>query len=90
VEPIRIPELDAHAAGLPHLRYVLADPIDAILLEVRHADSDKQSKDIEQASVLFAFMSEDAPDAIEESFAAIPKSVRSKTVRGAKRVLSRD
>jgi hypothetical protein len=105
-----VPELAAHATALPHLRFLLDEPIDAVMLaresvlpvrvprperlawhktltsQLRTATSEKRSKDIHQAAVLFAALAEQEPAAIAEAFADCPakKIVR----KGAERVLS--
>lgn len=107
-----VPELRAHATALPHLRYVLDEPRDAVLLtregvlpvrvpraealawhkmlvsQLRTSTSEKRAKDISQATVLFAVLVEDAPDALESALAAVPRAARSKTRAGAKLVLA--
>jgi len=98
-----VPELRAHAQAMPHLRALLARPVDAIALgregvvpvrvpraeafalhkalvsQLRGATSDKRGKDAAQAAVLLAVLAEDAPAAIEEAFAELPRLVRAKT-----------
>jgi hypothetical protein len=107
-----VPELRAHATALPHLRYLLTDTRDALLLgregvipvrvprpeafawhkmlvsQLRGGTSEKRAKDILQATVLFAVLAEDAPDALESAFADIPRTAKTKTLSGARQVLS--
>jgi hypothetical protein len=49
----------------------------------------EKSKDIEQASVLFAVLAEDAPDALTDALAAVPRTARTQTRAGATQVLRR-
>jgi hypothetical protein len=107
-----VPELRAHATALPHLRYVLTDPRDAVLLtregvlpvrvpraealawhkmlvsQLRTSTSEKRAKDVLQATVLFAVLAEDAPDALLTAFAEVPRAAKSQTRAGAKLVLA--
>lgn len=113
IRTVGVPELDAHATAMPRLRYLLAEPLDVVVMgrttiipvkaprperlawhkmllaEQRHETSDKRGKDIEQAAVLTAFLAEDAPQSLEEALHAVPRSARTKTIRGARRTLER-
>lgn len=105
-----VPELDAHATALPHLRFLLDDPLDAMVIcrdnvvpvrvprperlawhktlvsQLRTATSEKRSKDIHQAAVLFAALAEQEPDTVREAFTECPAK---KTARkGAEQVLA--
>ena len=106
-----VPELSAHAAALPFLAYLLAEPIDGVILgregvvpvklprperfawhkmlvsQLRTGTREKRAKDIHQAAVLFATMAEDAPDALRQAFAALPRGSKEKTRAGARQVL---
>ncbi len=105
-----VPALQAHAAALPYLRYLLSDPLDGLVVSresavsvrvprpetlcwhkmltanLRASTHDKRSKDLLQASVLFAVLAEDAPDALESACAALPRSARSRAKAGARQV----
>jgi hypothetical protein len=107
-----VPELNAHAMALPHLAYLLEDPIEATLLgresvvpvrvprpeafawhkmlvsQLRTSTSEKKTKDVLQAAVLFAVLAEEAPDALASSLDAVPRAARTKTLAGAKQVLA--
>jgi hypothetical protein len=111
VLPVR--ELRTHAMGLPHLRYLVAETVDGLVMgrhsvvpvkiprserlalhkmlvsQLRAATSDKRTKDIEQAAVLVAILSEQAPTALAEAFADVPRSALEKTRRGAAQVMAR-
>lgn len=56
-----------------------------LVSQLRAATSDKRMKDIEQAAVLVAILTEQAPTALAEAFAAVPRSAIEKTRRGAAR-----
>ncbi|HSO31140.1 MAG TPA: GSU2403 family nucleotidyltransferase fold protein [Labilithrix sp.] len=60
-----------------------------LVSQLRGATNEKRSKDLEQASVLFAVLAEDAPDALEEALAAVPRAARTQTLAGAGHVLRR-
>lgn len=60
-----------------------------LVSQLRGATSDKKNKDIEQASVLFAVLAEDAPGALEDALAAVPRAARTQTLAGAQQVLRR-
>lgn len=60
-----------------------------LVSQLRTTTSEKSPKDLLQATVIFAVLAEDAPDALESAFAAIPRAARTKTVAGARRVLTR-
>ena len=60
-----------------------------LVSQLRGATSDKKNKDVEQASVLFAVLAEDAPGALEDALAAVPRAARTQTLAGAKQVLRR-
>jgi hypothetical protein len=59
-----------------------------LVSQLRTTTSDKRAKDLLQATVVFAVLAEDAPDALESAFSAIPRAARTKTVAGARRVLA--
>ena len=59
-----------------------------LVSQLRVGTSEKRAKDILQSAVIFAVLSEDAPDALESAFAAVPRSARTKTRSGAKQVLA--
>ena len=75
VVPVRIPRAERFAW---HKMFVS---------QARSATSEKKNKDILQASVLFAALVEDAPGALDEALAAMPRGARSKAMAGAKAVL---
>jgi len=60
-----------------------------LVSQLRTTTSEKSAKDLLQATVVFAVLAEDAPDALESAFAAIPRAARTKTMAGARRVLTR-
>jgi hypothetical protein len=49
---------------------------------------ENRTKEILQATVLFAVLAEEAPDALASSFEAVPRTARTKTQAGAKLVLA--
>jgi hypothetical protein len=55
--------------------------------QARFTTSEKKSKDLLQASVLFASLVEDSPGALEEALAAVPRGALSKARAGGKAVL---
>jgi len=111
--PVAVPELGAHAMGLPHLLYLLEGPVDSVVLgknavvpvkvprperlawhkaitsELRADTSDKKQKDLDQAAVLIAILSEDAPESLLDAHAALSASSRSKVTRAADGLLAR-
>lgn len=60
-----------------------------LVSQLRSDTSDKRAKDIEQASVLVAILAEQAPAALTDAFAALPRATLEKTRRGGERVLAR-
>lgn len=60
-----------------------------LVSQLRTVTCDKRAKDIEHASVLVAILAEQAPAALTEAFAAVPRSAIDKTRRGAEQVLAR-
>ncbi len=60
-----------------------------LVSQLRGAASDKKNKDVDQATVLFAVLAEDAPEALEDALAAVPRSARTQTRAGAQQVLRR-
>lgn len=60
-----------------------------LVSQLRRETSEKVSKDLEQASTLFAILSEAAPESLEQAFRKVPAKAREKTKRGARRVLDR-
>ena len=59
-----------------------------LLSQLRAESRDKQGKDLRQAAVIFAALAEDAPDALADAFAALPRGARGRTRRGAAYVMS--
>lgn len=57
-----------------------------LVSQLRGATSEKRAKDVLQAAVLFAVLAEDAPDALESAYAAVPRTAKTKTRSGAKQV----
>lgn len=60
-----------------------------LVSELRRETSEKRTKDIEQATVIAAALSRQAPESLEEAFRALPTASKSKAERGARRVLAR-
>lgn len=60
-----------------------------LVSELRERLSDKKPKDVEQASVLVAVLAEREPGALEDAWAALPRSARKPTKAAAARVLAR-
>ena len=60
-----------------------------LVSQLRGSTSDKKRKDIDQASVLFAVLAEDAPGALADALAAVPRAARTQTRAGAQQVLRR-
>lgn len=58
-----------------------------LVAQRRGATSEKRAKDLLQASVLFAVLAEDAPDALEEALSSVPRAAKSATRSGAALVL---
>jgi hypothetical protein len=58
-----------------------------LVSQLRSGTGDKTRKDLIQASVLFAVLAEDAPDALRSAFAALSRSARTKARAGARVVL---
>ena len=54
---------------------------------LRGTTRDKQRKDVDQATVLLAVLAEDAPDALEGTFACLPPRSKARTRDAAKRVV---
>ena len=97
---VSVPELQAHAAGLPYLDYLLADSQMAMLMarqgccavripiaerfaihklivsRLRLERGTKSDKDVLQASVLCAVLSETHPGAIGSALEAVPRRAR--------------
>jgi hypothetical protein len=108
-----VPELNAHAQALPYLAYLIADPIDAVVVgkesvvpvrvprpealawhkaltsQLRSSTTDKRNKDLAQAAVLFSVLAEDAPDALADALARIPRSAKRTAVAGARAAVAR-
>lgn len=104
---IAVPELNAHAQGLPYLRYLVSRTQSAALLaregccgvrvpaperfalhkllvsQLRTERSAKNQKDVLQASVILAVLSDHHPGAIEEAVDDLPLSARSHVRAGA-------
>ena len=53
------------------------------------ANDDKKTKDVDQATVLFAILAEREPGALEEAMKALPRAARRMTISAAKIVLAR-
>jgi len=75
VVPVRVPRPEALA-----WHKMLAS-------QLRRSTSEKKGKDALQAAVLFAVLAEQAPDALESAFAALPRGGKSKTRSAAKQVI---
>jgi len=58
-----------------------------LLSQLRGPTSDKRGKDTAQAAVLLAVLAEDAPDALESSFDALPRATKGKTRSAARSVI---
>jgi hypothetical protein len=56
--------------------------------QLRDETREKRSKDIRQAATLFAVLVEDAPDALEAAFEALPRGGMTKTRAAARQVLT--
>jgi hypothetical protein len=106
VKVLETRDLQAHAKGMPYLRYLLQEPLDSVVLgrsavipvkvprperlawhkmlvsTLRRRESHKRGKDLAQAAVLVSVLAEREPGALEDAFAAVPRSVR-KNVRTA-------
>ena len=76
VIPVRVPRPEAFAWHK------------MLVSQLRTATSEKRAKDILQAAVVFAVLAEDAPDALEAAFAAVPRTARTATRSGARLVLA--
>ena len=59
-----------------------------LVSQLREASSEKKAKDIQQAAVLFAVLSEDSPDELTAAFHELPLTAKTKTRAGARQVLS--
>jgi hypothetical protein len=57
-----------------------------VVSELRAGAAEKRRKDISQAAVLFAVLSEEAPDALRAAFEALPRAARAKTRVATKNV----
>ena len=115
VKVFPVPELDAHATALPHLDYLLGEPLDAVVLgrdsvvpvkvprperfalhkllvsQLRTSTSDKRNKDVDQAAILVAALSEGDEGALDDAMDAFPKGALKKLRRAgavAARVLA--
>jgi len=111
--PVDLPELGAHATGLPHLRYLLGAPSESVLigrdrivpvavpgagrfclhklaLYLMRKDSDaaKREKDVLQAAVLMAALSEDQDYVIDEAENALDANLRKLMKPGVARALA--
>ncbi len=60
-----------------------------LVSQTRYETSEKSSKDIEQAATLVAVLAQVAPESLEEAFASVPRSARTKTKQGGRRVVTR-
>lgn len=113
VKVVEARDLKAHATALPHFRYLLAEPIETVVLgrsavipvrvprperlvwhkmllsQIGDRPRDKRMKDVEQASVLFAILTEREPGALEEALRDLPTSARTRTKTAATQVLKR-
>jgi hypothetical protein len=54
-----------------------------LVSQMRTSTTEKRGKDIQQAGTLVAVLAADAPQSLEESFAALPRSAKSKVRSGA-------
>lgn len=57
-----------------------------LVSELRGPTREKRAKDVQQAAVLFAVLAEDAPDALQEAFRALPRGAGALVRRAAKQV----
>ena len=105
-----IPELSAHAIGLPYLDYLLAAPRNGIILGRDHVipvkvpdparyclhklivaalrvatSTAKEAKDISQAALLAAVLSEKFEADLTSAARAVPEKARSRALKSAKR-----
>ena len=114
---IPVPELRAHATGLPHLDFLLAESQTAMLMaregcctvrvplperfavhklivsRLRAGREAKSERDVMQACVLAAALSDGHPGAIEAAVAAVPRQVAKRLEQGlesARRWLEKD
>ena len=76
VVPVRVPRPEAFAWHK------------TLVSQLRGETRDKERKDTAQVAVLFAVLAEDAPDAIAQAFAALPRGARTKARRGAASVVA--
>jgi hypothetical protein len=58
-----------------------------LVSQLRGETREKRSKDVAQAAALFAVLTEDAPGALDEAFAALPRGTKSKVRAGARLAL---
>jgi hypothetical protein len=59
----------------------------ALVSQLRNR-TDKRDKDLRQAASLFAVLSEDSPESVEEAFAKLPSRARAPAKRGARQALA--
>jgi hypothetical protein len=76
VVPVRLPRPEAFAWHK------------MLVSQLRGATREKRGKDTNQAAVLFAVLAEEAPDALQAAFAALPRGSKAKTRAGARQVLA--
>ena len=60
-----------------------------LVSQLRTSTSEKRSKDVLQASVIFAVLAEDAPEDLAAAFAALPRTAKGKARTAAALVLKR-
>lgn len=111
--PIHIPELGAHAMGLPYLQYLLKETVPSVLIgrdrivpiTVPHpgwfclhklalfslrtgADNSKREKDVFQAAMLVAALSQEQDFLLTEAIEGMDEKLRARVKTGAKRALT--
>lgn len=74
VVPVRVPRPEAFAWHK------------MVVSQLRASTSDKKTKDVVQAGVVFAALADDAPDALEAAFRALPSAARTNARAGARPV----
>jgi hypothetical protein len=60
-----------------------------LVSQLRHETSEKAPKDLEQAAIVVAVLTEAAPESLGDALSAVPKRALKKTRQGASRVLAR-
>ncbi len=112
-QPVPVRELGAHATGLPHLQFLLGEPMQSVLLGrdrivpviVPHAgrfcvhklavyslraggDNPKSQKDVAQAALLAAAITQEQDFLLHDAIASMDKTLRAKAKAGAKRAIA--